>query len=108
MSVQQLISDLTNLEIRLEAHGDQLRYFPRSSVTPAMTERLKQNKSMLLAILRSVAQQDMDALKGTLLAGLADDPDFSDHVIEGLQAATMEWIQTKALDSPRIDASEDQ
>ena len=48
----EVIADLTRLGIRLEAHGDRLRFSPRSAVTPDLAERMKAHKVELLAILR--------------------------------------------------------
>jgi len=52
MTATRLMADLVRLGIRLEAHGDRLRYSPRSAVTPELAERLKAHKDDLLAILR--------------------------------------------------------
>ncbi len=41
--------------IRLEAHGDRLRYSPRSAVTPDLAERMTAHKAELLALLRPEA-----------------------------------------------------
>ena len=43
---------LARLGIRIEAHGDRLRYSPRSAVTPELADRMKAHKGELLAILR--------------------------------------------------------
>jgi len=40
VSVANLIADLDRLEIQLEAHGDRLRYSPRSAVTPELAQRM--------------------------------------------------------------------
>jgi hypothetical protein len=45
--------DLARLGIRLEAHGDRLRYSPRSAVTPDLSDRMKAHKNQLLAMLRT-------------------------------------------------------
>ena len=52
MSAVDLITDLARLGIRLAAHGDRLRYSPRSAVTPGLNRRMKAHKSELLAILQ--------------------------------------------------------
>ena len=46
------MADLVQMGIRLEAHGDRLRYSPRSAVTPNLANRMKAHKGELLAILR--------------------------------------------------------
>ena len=48
MSADDLIADLTRLGVRLEAHGDRLRYSPRSAVAPVLLDRMKTHKSELL------------------------------------------------------------
>jgi len=53
MKTSELIAELTRLGVRLEAHGDRLRYYPRSLVTPALADRLKAHKCGLLAMLQS-------------------------------------------------------
>ena len=55
MRAAQLMADLTRLGIRLEAHGDRLRYSPRSAVTPDLAERMTAHKAELLALLRPEA-----------------------------------------------------
>ncbi len=52
MSAAELMANLSQLGIRLEAHGDRLRYSPRSAVTPELADRMKAHKRELLAILR--------------------------------------------------------
>ena len=49
------MADLGQLGIRLEAHGNRLRFWPRSAVTPDLTDRMKSRKGELLAILRPEA-----------------------------------------------------
>jgi len=51
----ELVADLARLGIRLEAHGNRLRYSPRSAVTPDLADRMKTHKGELLAILRPEA-----------------------------------------------------
>ena len=52
----------TSLEIQLEAHGDRLRYWPRSAVTPDVADRIKTHKGDLLAILRSADAPQLNSL----------------------------------------------
>jgi len=49
VSAAELLLDLARRGIRLEAHGERLRYFPRSAVTPDLLDRLKAHKGELLA-----------------------------------------------------------
>ena len=53
MIAAELLTDLAQRGIRLEVHGDRLRYSPRSAVTPDLAAELKRHKGNLLAILRS-------------------------------------------------------
>jgi hypothetical protein len=52
MSAAHLLADVARLGVRLEAHGDRLRYHPRSAVTPDLAERMKAHKAELLVLLR--------------------------------------------------------
>jgi hypothetical protein len=47
-----LLADLAARDIELQAHGDRLRFRPRSAVTPDLAERLTRHKAQLLAILQ--------------------------------------------------------
>ena len=76
MSATKLMADLARLGIRLEAHGDRLRYHPQSAMTPDLMARLKAHKAELLAILRPRP----DA--GATLAALALDSDPWEQCIE--------------------------
>ena len=51
MTAHELLTDLDRLGIPIEAHGDRLRYSPRSAVTPDLAQRMKAHKPALLAIL---------------------------------------------------------
>ena len=53
MTAADLIADLAQLRIQLEAHGDRLRYSPRSVVTPDLADQMRAHKGELLAMLRS-------------------------------------------------------
>ncbi len=55
--VAGLLAALRSRGIILEAHGDQLRYRPRSAMTPGLQERLTAHKTALLAMLRAQAAQ---------------------------------------------------
>ena len=52
-AVDILLADLQQQGVHLEAHGDRLRYCPRSALTPELVERLKAHKVELLAALRA-------------------------------------------------------
>lgn len=47
-----LLNELTDRGIELQAHGDRLRYRPRSAVTSELAEQLRAHKPELLVILR--------------------------------------------------------
>lgn len=57
MSAVELLVLLTYLGIRLESHGDRLRYWPRSAVTPVLLRQMREHKAELLAMLRPHAQR---------------------------------------------------
>jgi len=56
MSAADLLLDLGRLGIRLEAHGERLRYFPRSALTPDLLARLQAHKADVVAMLRPVPE----------------------------------------------------
>jgi hypothetical protein len=55
MSADELLLELDQRGIRLEAAGDRLRYHPRAAVTPALLARLKILKRDVLALLERPA-----------------------------------------------------
>ena len=52
MSGAELLAELTRLNIRLKAHSGQLRFHPRSALTPDLLDLVKAHKTELLALLR--------------------------------------------------------
>lgn len=56
MSAAELLFDLDRLGVRLEAAGEQLRFHPRSALTPDLLARLKAHKADVLALLRSAPE----------------------------------------------------
>ena len=102
MSVPALMADLARLGVRLEAHGDRLRYSPRSAVTPELAARMKSHKAELLAILRP--QTDVPGIDLTNTAAvwraaldlLDGAPLFPPEVMEGLRAADVRWAEVTA------------
>ena len=63
MSAARLMTDLAQLGIRIEAHGDRLRYSPRSALTPDLADRMKVHKAELLAILRPEGDSHTPAIE---------------------------------------------
>ena len=51
-----LLAELWRRGIQVEAHGDRLRYRPRSAVTPELAQRLKSRKAELLESIDSIAE----------------------------------------------------
>lgn len=104
MSVARLMTDLTRLGIRIEAHGDRLRYSPRSAMTPDLADRLKAHKAELLSILRGgdespdespkVDLTDAAELWQAIVDELADDPRFPPDIMTALRAADARWISS--------------
>jgi len=110
MSAAALLAELAQLGITIEAHGDRLRYSPRSSVTPDLADRLKAHKRELLAMLTAegdaptvVPISAIETWHHALnrLAG-----EFPAEVTEGLRSADVRWAddETDRTESPRIDA----
>jgi len=97
MSAAQLITDLARLGVRIEAHGDRLRYTPRSAVTPDLADRMKAQKGELLAILRCDSKaSDIDLTNATAvwrapLDRLDGDLLFPPDEMEALRAADAQW-----------------
>ncbi len=50
-ALDDLLGDLRNQGITIQAHGSKLRYHPRSAMTDTLLKRLKAHKGILLAIL---------------------------------------------------------
>ena len=48
-----LLAELTKRGVRLEAHGDRLRFTPQSAVTTELKNRLRQHKPAVLALLNA-------------------------------------------------------
>lgn len=53
MTVSQLIVELSQRGVRIEAADDKLRYSPQSSLTPELVEALRRHKQTILAVLQS-------------------------------------------------------
>jgi hypothetical protein len=106
VNVAQLLADLARLGIRLEARGDRLGYWPRSALSPDLTERLKAHKDELLAKLRGEAGgrgaksrpqpppldlSDANAVWQAALESLEGDPQFPPESMQALRAARARW-----------------
>ena len=97
VNATDLITDLARLGIRIEVHGDRLRYSPRSAVTPDLADRMKDHKGELLAILRrdpdapAIDLTDATQVWQAALDRLESDPLFPPDVMEGLRAADARW-----------------
>ena len=107
MSAAELMSDLApSWESSFKAHGDRLRFFPRSAVTPDLADRMKAHKAGLLAMLsnRPVTPEERhqahDALTERLNAAYRGGPiDWPRlDAIEGrIEAATTKADLTAAI-----------
>jgi hypothetical protein len=91
MSVTELMVDLRDRGIQLEAHGDRLRYSPKEAMTPELTERVKAHKPTLLAILTA---DDIRAavLWQAAIDLLEDDPEFSPETLAACRRAEASWV----------------
>ena len=111
MIAAELLTDLAQRGIRLEAHGDRLRYSPRSAMTPDLAERIKANKGELLSLLRfnpdapAFDLTNADAVWQTTLDLLEGKPLFPTDVMEALRAADVRWESDNATTEP-VDDSE--
>ena len=107
---------LARLGIRIEAHGDRLRYSPRSAVTPDLADRMKAHKAELLAILHrdpnapTIDLTDATAVWQAALDRLSLDQLIPRDVTEALRATDAQWADdteaggdgdpTDVIDSP--------
>ena len=57
MSATDLLNDLARRNIRLEAAGNRLRFYPRSAVTAELAEQMKAQKAELIALLESKGKE---------------------------------------------------
>lgn len=108
MNAAELLLDLDRRGIRLEAHGDRLRYSPRSALTPDLLARLKAHKAELLAMLRPAPEvariaSNAAAVWQAALDRLEGDPLFSPDLMEVLRAGDARW----ANDEPHSEAAND-
>ena len=98
MIAAEIMVDLLRLGIRLEAHGDRLRYSPRSAMTPELAEQIKMRKPELLAMLQSdsaksnIAPTDPTAVWQAALDRLEGDPLFPPEILESLRKGQPRWI----------------
>lgn len=88
MSAVQPMADLVRLGIRIEAHGDPLRYSVRSTVTPDLADRMKAHKREPLGILQGDPEACAAGLDGAgevrqaALEPLERNPPFLPEVLE--------------------------
>ena len=72
-NVATLLIEMTRRGIEIVAHGDRLRYRPRSAMTPDLAERVRHHKTELLDILRAAGS-------GTAVPIQSDAPDTNAQV----------------------------
>ena len=86
MTPAALLTDLARLGIHIEAHGDRLRYSPRSALTPDLADRMKAHKGELLAVLRGGADGP-------------DDRQFDDWIEIRRPDGGLSWIHPNHADN---------
>jgi hypothetical protein len=91
MSVAELLIDLRQSGVRLEADGDRLRYFPRSALTPDLLGRLKARKADVVALLHFIPIRKAADAWSAALDALEGDPDFPPDVLESLRSGEARW-----------------
>ena len=110
MSAAHLMNDLDRLGIHLEAHGDRLRYSPRSAVTPELADRMKAHKLELLAILQwnvgtpAIDLTDANAIWQAALDDLDGNPLFPPDLMKALRAANAQWEKVRKARETRESA----
>ena len=106
MSAAQLLHDLKQLGVRLEATGERLRYSPKDALTPDLLESLRSHKFELLAMLREQTEQssinltDANVLWQAALNELEGDELFPAELLQSLRSASVAWDQRQ--DSPVV------
>jgi hypothetical protein len=90
MTVTEVMIDLRDRGIQLEAHGDRLRYSPKEAMTLELAERVNTHKPVLLAILTA---NDVSAavLWQAALDLLEGDPDFPTAILADYRRASVHW-----------------
>ena len=90
MIAHDLLAELDQRGITIEAHGGRLRYSPRSAVTPDLADRMKAHKGELLALLRPKTEAPNDQRFDDWIELRRPDGGLSwvhpDHVDDNLQA----------------------
>jgi hypothetical protein len=94
MTAAELLTDLERLGVRLEAHGERLRFFPQSAVTGDLLAALKQHKGDVLKLLTA------PAAKPTI--GKANSRTAYRLVGCGFPAKRVAPVDPRVLASPRI------
>ena len=72
MIAAEIVADLARRGIRLEAHGERLRYYPRSALTLDQLDKLTIHKSELLTLLSRASDFDFDSALDAELAPIID------------------------------------
>ncbi len=105
MSVTELMIDLRECGIQLEARGDRLGYSPKAAMTPELAERVKSHKPTLLAILTAddvpaavLWQAALDLLEG--------DPEFPPEMLMGCRRASVRWESERPAGDCVIEPAE--
>ncbi|MDG1510504.1 MAG: hypothetical protein P8R31_02345 [Mariniblastus sp.] len=102
-SAEQLLADLAGLRIRIEAHGERLRYSPQSVVTPELTERMKAHKTAILAILRQAPDTlqfgtlEATAVRQAATRQLEGDKLFPTELSKLPSSANVRWVDNSII-----------
>jgi hypothetical protein len=89
MTVTALLSELQALGVHVEAHGDRLRFWPRSAVAGELLARLAAHKAELLDLLPPAAPEPDSLFPPDLLAALG--------------AATVRWADPTGSSIDAVD-----
>ncbi len=84
MTAGGIVAELNRRGVRLEVHGDRLRYFPRSAVGPELAERLKSRKAEIMAFLTA----------GSSSNWAGSGPAVPPEVMTALLLSTVDWSDT--------------
>ncbi|TWU27569.1 putative quorum-sensing-regulated virulence factor [Bythopirellula polymerisocia] len=90
MNVTQLMLDLRDLGIELTVEDDELKFSPKSSITPELLERIREHTPLLLGILQA---EDVSAavLWHATLDRVEAEGKFPPDLLEGCRQASACW-----------------
>ena len=97
MSIARIFKELNVLGIRIVAHGDRIRYSPRSQMTPDLADRIVAHRAEVLAVLNgdpeALSALAVEAIWQATLDELKSDPTIPPEVAEALQTVVCREVK---------------